>query len=50
MKDYTKNLMTFAGASKKFVLKKSRILRKIPVLESLFNAVAGLRPATEFKK
>ena len=27
-----------------------RILRKTPLLESLFNAVAGLRPATALKK
>ena len=42
--------MTFAGANKIFVVQKYRIIRKTLVLESLFNAVAGLRPATEFQK
>ena len=35
---------------KNFHTRNFSILRKTPVLESLSNAVAGLRPATDFKK
>ena len=58
MKDYTnqrltKNLMILAGAHRRVafadVLQIRCCSRKTPVLETLFNALAGLRPATALK-
>ena len=42
------------GALKKLIFnnkkERSNIHRKTPVLESVFNKIAGLRPATLFKR